>query len=139
MAEPVDEPATPVQVGFVWAALIANAIGPTWLLPDSTPLVAVPFVLIVFPVLLVRRRERRLRRLACVLGILLCVVAVGTIFFGGGVLLPGVLFLLAAATLPSTAPRHRTAEGWIGAVVAAFSAFAGAALLAGMIADVLDT
>jgi hypothetical protein len=76
-AAPDEDHAASLRRGFVLAALFANAIGPTWLLPDSTPLVAVPFVVIVLPLLVVRS-TRRLRPLAGALGALLCALAVAS-------------------------------------------------------------
>jgi hypothetical protein len=134
---PEEDHAASLRRGFVLAALFANAIGPTWLLPDSTPLVAVPFVVIVLPLLVVRS-TRRLRPLAGALGALLCALAVASFFFGGVVLLPGGLFLVAAATLPRHGPRHRSGSEWLGTVTAAFAMAMAAAALFAMAVDAVS-
>jgi hypothetical protein len=136
-AAPDEDHAASLRRGFVLAALFANAIGPTWLLPDSTPLVAVPFVAIVLPLLVVRS-TRRLRPLAGALGALLCALAVASFFFGGVVLLPGGLFLVAAATLPRHGPRHRSGSEWLGTLTAALAMALAAASLFAMVVGAMS-
>ncbi len=136
-AVPEDDHAASLRRGFVLAALFANAIGPAWLLPDGTPLASVPFVVLVLPLLVVRS-TRRLRLLAGALGALLCALAIALLFFGGVVLLPGGLLLVAAATLPRHGPRHRGGSEWLGTLTAAFAMAMAAAALFAMAVDVVS-
>ena len=127
-AVPEEDHAASLRRGFVLAALFANAIGPAWLLPDGTALASVPFVVIVLPLLLVRS-SRRLRALVAAVGALLCTLTIALFFSGGVVLLPGGLFLVAAAVLPRHGPRNRSVREWLGTLTAASAMAVAAALL----------
>ena len=130
-AVPAEDHAAALRRGFVFAALFANAIGPSWLLPDGTLVASIPFVVVVLPLLLVRS-TRLLRTLAGAVGVLLVALTAAMFFVGGVVLLPGALFLVAAAALPRHGPRERSGREWLGTLIAAFAMAVAAASVLGM-------
>lgn len=122
-------PATRSQFGLVVGAVAVQTVAVGALVLAFGPVALFSLVLIVpaVGVLAARRRARRFRGVAAAVGAGYLAFGVVLAFFGGLVLWPGALVLLAAGALPTVGYRERRSAAAAVGTIAAWTLLLAAA------------